>query len=255
MLVVAGALSACAHATTMQFADPQDAVGTQATRAELEASTVRIERMAASASTSKDDKQLALAALASIRERMRDGDFQVGDRIVVAVQGEPTLSDTFPIRAGRSVYLPNLPEISLQGVLRSELQDYLTKQLAKYVREPVVRTSSLVRLAVLGEVIHPGFYALSADIPLADAIMRAGGPTARADLSKTMVRRGSETVATVRESRQALGRGFTLDQLNVRAGDEIYVGERRQTSLTSVATVLTAFTGLALGIFAATRTF
>ena len=57
-----------------------------------------------------------------------------------------------------------MPDISLQGVLRSELQDYLTTQLGKYIKRPEVQTTSLVRVAVMGSVNKPGFYQLPADL-------------------------------------------------------------------------------------------
>ena len=84
-----------------------------------------------------------------------------------------------------------MPDISLQGVLRSELQDYLTTQLARYIKHPDVQTTSLVRVAVMGSVTKPGFYQLPADLALADAIMIAGGPTTTADVDRTQVKRGS----------------------------------------------------------------
>ena len=114
---------------------------------------------------------------ATIRARLRDGDFDVGDRILLAVRGDSTIGDTVTVRAGRMIRLANMPDISLQGVLRSELQDYLTTQLARYIKRPDVQTTSLVRVAVMGSVAKPGFYQLPADIALADAIMIAGGPT------------------------------------------------------------------------------
>src|SRR5439155_1611991 len=67
--------------------------------------------------------------------------------------------------------------VSLAGVRRADLESYLARELAKYLRNPVVHAHVLVRVAILGEVEHPGFYAVPADLVLGDALMRAGGPT------------------------------------------------------------------------------
>ena len=64
---------------------------------------------------------------------------QVGDQIEINVVGQPAFSDTFVVALGRILTLPGLPDIPLQGVLRSEAQEYLTKQLSRYIREPQVR--------------------------------------------------------------------------------------------------------------------
>jgi protein involved in polysaccharide export with SLBB domain len=162
----------------------------------------------------------------SARERLANGDFQAGDRIAMVVQGEPTLTDTVTVRANQIVHLTNMPDISLHGVLRSELQDFLKQQLGQYLRNPDVRAVSLVRVDVLGPVIRPGFYTAPADELVSDVVMQAGGLSPQADINKTVVRRGVVLVQPASRVQEALSRGETLDQLDVRAGDAIVVGER-----------------------------
>src|SRR6516162_5247567 len=62
----------------------------------------------------------------SIRARLRDGDFGVGDRIVVSYEG-PVLSklnDTLVVQDGRIVRMGEpMGDLSLSGVLRAELKD------------------------------------------------------------------------------------------------------------------------------------
>jgi polysaccharide export outer membrane protein len=210
------------------------------------------ERQAASAGTEELRQQKRVEA-AELRERLRDGDFQVGDRIVLSVRGDSALTDTFVVRAGRTLSLPNLSEISLAGVLRSELQTYLSKEIARYVREPVVQTSSLIRLAVLGEVARPGFYAVGSDVLVTDVIMLAGGPKAEADLRKVSVRRGTREVWAADRIHTAMSQGTTLDQLNLRAGDELVVGERKRRGFGSVLQVVTALSAVAVGIVSLSR--
>jgi protein involved in polysaccharide export with SLBB domain len=163
---------------------------------------------------------------ASARERLANGDFQAGDRIAMVVQGEPTLTDTVTVRANQIVHLTNMPDISLHGVLRSELQDFIKQQLGQYLRNPDVRAVSLVRVDVLGPVLKPGFYTAPADELVSDVVMQAGGLSPQADINKTVVRRGEVLVQPASRVQEALARGETLDQLDVRAGDAIVVGER-----------------------------
>jgi len=169
------------------------------------------------------------------------------------VRGDSALTDTFVVRAGRTLSLPNIAEISLAGVLRSELQSFLSKEIARYVREPVVHTSSLIRLAVLGEVTRPGFYAVGADVLVTDVIMLAGGPNADADLRRVSVRRGAREVWTSDRIHAAMTQGTTLDQLNLRAGDELVIGERKRRGFGSVLQVVTALSAVAVGIFSLSR--
>src|SRR5213596_640664 len=50
----------------------------------------------------KGDSQRA----AAIRARLADGDFQPGDRVLLRVDSEPALSDTFTVTPGRTLALP-----------------------------------------------------------------------------------------------------------------------------------------------------
>src|SRR2546422_365721 len=84
-------------------------------------------------------------------QRPPGGDFGVGDRILLAVEGDPTLSDPFSVGLGGQLTLPLIGSVPLEGVLRSELQDYLTRRLAQNLRDPEVRTRAFVRLSVQGD--------------------------------------------------------------------------------------------------------
>lgn len=200
------------------------------------------------------EQQLALAErenraqdAAAIRQRLRDGDFQVGDRIVVTVQGETFLTDTFTVRTGRVVTFPNLPDISLQGVLRRELNDHLKREIGKYVRDPSVKATSLIRIAVMGEVQRPGYYSVPSDFLASDAIMAAGGPTPLAELKKSTLRRGNSTILDRAGMQQAIASGATLDKLDVRPGDELVVGKKTVRNWQTIAYIV----GSALGVIGA----
>ena len=112
-----------------------------------------------------------------VKDRLEKGDLQPGDRIALRVVGEQTLTDTFTVTPERTVELPSLPAITVAGVLRSELEPHLTKQLGRYIRNPDLQAAALVRVSMAGAVGRPGFYNLPADVLATDAIMAAGGPS------------------------------------------------------------------------------
>ena len=226
----------------------------QASRQELEASLASIDTILASPGYSSRIREAKQRESALIRERLTEGDLQVGDQLAITVQNEPTYSGTFVVGAGRTLALPGLPGIPLRGVLRSEAEEYITRQLAKYVREPSVRVVPSIRLAVLGSVGKQGFYQVPADLLISDAIMAAGGPVGAANPNLSKVMRQSTEILTSVDVTDAIVRGATLDQLNLRAGDQIMVDEKlqkrgRTLGLLGVMGLITSITYLLIQIF------
>jgi len=149
--------------------------------------------------------------------------FQVGDRILLSVEGDSVLSDTFTVVQGPALRLPEIGDISLANVPRSGLESFLKSELGRYINEPVVTARALIRISVMGQVARPGFYAVPVDLVMPDALMVAGGATPDARLEKLQIIRGNSTVWGAAALQTAIARGATLDQLGVRAGDRIEV--------------------------------
>ena len=180
-----------------------------------------------------------------IRKRLAVGDFQAGHRILLFVTGDSALSDTFTVRGDQKLQLPNLPEISLAGVLDSELQGYLQTQLAQYIRNPTVRAQALVRVSVSGAVANPGFYPIRTDTPVSDVIMNAGGPSQTADVNKTELRRGSAVVVKRAGIQSAIRSELTMSDIGARPGDELFVPEKPTGSRwTKIAAATASITGI-----------
>lgn len=209
-----------------------------ATRADLTGLADRLSRGSA------EDRAKASA----LRVRLRDGDFRPGDRIALAIEGNVATIDTVPVTAGSKINLKDIGDIPLAGVLRSELQGHLTKEISKYIRDANVRTTPLIRLSVLGPVGKPGFYFMPPDIPLSDAIMRAGGPGSTSNLNKSVIRRDTEQLYDARNTRSAMNEGLTLDQLSLRDGDSIEVGEKSQRGWQQFASIVGVVTSLLFAI-------
>lgn len=193
-----------------------EAMQPMATRADL---TALADRLARGSTSDRNRANL-------MRARLRDGDFRSGDKIRLVIDGNVTQDDTISVIAGSKLMLKDIGEIPLTGVLRSELQDHMTKHINRFIKDVRVRATPLVRLSVLGPVGKPGFHYMPSDIPLGDAVMRAGGPGGSADLNKSVIRRNTEELYDSRNTRTAMNEGLTLDQLSLRDGDSIEVGEK-----------------------------
>jgi protein involved in polysaccharide export with SLBB domain len=198
-----------------------------ATRAELE-EAAKLEEQAATTAPDAKTREKLLADVNAIRQRLKNGDFIPGDRILLQVYGDTVLTDTFTVRADRRLRLPNLPDISLEGVLASELRSHLTQRLSVYLKDARVDATGLVRLAVTGSVGKPGFMTVPVDKALTDVIMDAGGPASSAALDHVIVKRGGHTVVDAKGMQTALRLGKTVGDLSVRDGDELFIPDRSQ---------------------------
>ena len=227
----------------------QDSRRAQATRAELEASLKELDQYIGSSGYSGRLRDAKRREADLIHARLSEGDLQVGDSLDLTVVGEKEYTGKYSIGAGRVLALPGIPDIPLQGVLRSEAQDYLSKELAKYVRNPQVRVRTMIRLSVFGSVGKPGFYQVPADVLATDAIMVAGGPKEDADPTKAFVRRAGVEIWPREAFQDAIRRGLTLDQLNLRAGDEVVLDPRRRSGGPNLFTILGGLTGLMGSIY------
>lgn len=207
----------------------------QATRQELQDLLARYEQSAQSGAYSAQTRARARYEAALIKQRLEHGDFQVGDRISLIVENEPTLSDTLVVGADTAVVLRSGEKVGLNRVLRSEVQERLTAAVAKLVKEPVVHAETFLRIGILGAVGAQGFYLVRSDAVVTDVLMNAGGPSPTADLTRIRVERDRQKIWDGEALQEAMTEGRTVDQLSLRAGDMIYVPS--QKGKTNVATI------------------
>ena len=196
----------------------QSHAGLLTTREELTAEVQKAQR--------REPGSVNASTAVAIRLRLAEGDFEPGDRIVLRTYADAAHTDTLVVRAGRTVDIPGAATISLAGVLRSEVKARISAEVLQYVKADKIDVIPLTRVAVLGEVARPGYFALPSDVPLSEAIMAAGGPTANADVERSTVRSGDGTVRSSSDTKLALSQGLTLDQFGLTAGDEIVIARR-----------------------------
>lgn len=192
-------------------------------------------------------------AVSGVPAQTRAQAFQAGDRILLHVEGDSALTDTFTVVAGPALRLPAIGEISLAGVPRAELEAHLTRELGHYIKDPVVQARALIRVSVLGEVTRPGFYAVPIDLVLADALMLAGGATQDARVDRLSILRGNSSLWSGNQLQTQIARGATLDELGVRAGDRIQVpGQRDPESKWRIVGIIVGTVATAVGVIALT---
>jgi protein involved in polysaccharide export with SLBB domain len=209
-------------------AEAQSSIGEmrrQATRVELERAAKTLE----TAAMNQDEKTRAklLADAQTIKTRLENGDFLPGDRILLLVQADSALSDTFSVRGDRELPLPGIPPISLRGVLDSELEAHLTKELSKYLKEVSLEATPLVRISLLG-FPQSTFYTVPVDQAITDVIHGAGGwgSATQVVTSKTVVRRNGVIFMDAKATADAVRLNKTLGDMGLRDGDELYLPDK-----------------------------
>lgn len=241
----------CAPPAAAQVPDVAAMGAAVMSRADLERLLELYEVTALSPAYSDGVRQAARLNAARVRQRLEEGDFRVGDRVQLTVEGEE-MPDEITVEVGPRITLPIFGSISLAGVLRSEIQDHLTRELGRTIKDPVVQARGLMRLSIRGSVLSPGFFVLPTDMLVTDALMAAGGPAADADLAKLRVERGAEVIAEGPEMQDAIIQGRTLDQLSLRAGDQIVVPPQRQSLFAQIGRIAALVAG---AVFLGVRTF
>lgn len=216
---------------------------TPAPPARVEASRAELEAIAA-----RPPKGMSSADLKVVQQRLTTGDFNVGSRVLIEVQGDTIYTDTFTVRTGRMLLLPSLPPLSLEGVLRSESDSVIGGYLAKYIRFPQVTVTPLLRIGILGGVTRPGYYDVPAQTLLSDVVMNAGGLSQVGDMRRTKINRGNEEVVDSKAVSLAITNGATLDLMNLQSGDNINVGVQNPQATLNKVQIITALLAIPLMI-------
>lgn len=210
----------------------------QVTRAELEASLRDIEQVLNSSGYSETLKAQKRAEAEVIQRRLTEGDIRPGDVIVLAVHQFPELSGSMTVTADRTIIPPGAGEIPVGNLLRSEVEEYLRQQMRRFVRDPLVRAEAQIRISIFGGVGKQGFFVVPASSPLTDVIMSAaGGPSGNQQIEKSEIKRGDRVIIDRARFAEAIRNAESLDQLNLQAGDEIRVGQRRSGRLPILAAI------------------
>jgi polysaccharide export outer membrane protein len=150
-----------------------------------------------------------------------------GDLLRVTIWREPDLSGEFQVDEQGRVTLPLLGVRPVANVPMQALRDSLMREYLQQLRNPSITITPLRRINILGEVQHPGLYPVDPTVTLAGAVALAGGANAEGDLTHvSLLRAGSAPL-------RGLSVAASLDQLDVRSGDQIVVARRSWASRNS----------------------
>ncbi|MFL9877372.1 SLBB domain-containing protein [Herbaspirillum rhizosphaerae] len=168
-----------------------------------------------------------------------------GDVLRVTVFGQPDLSAEVGVNDKGILTLPLIGGVDVTGLTTSEISARVADALRKgqYLRNPEVSVE-VVQLrsqmvSVLGEVSRPGRYPIPGHLSVLELLATAGGLTAQADQTVTLLRRKadnsstSETSGTESDVRIPILLGETkatersaLD-VELNSGDVVYVNKKK----------------------------
>ncbi len=217
-------------------------------RAEIAARATELENAVASGSLKGDRLKEANAELANLRNRLQEGDFRIGDQLIVTVTRDQVQVDTATVRDGKLVAFAALPDISVNGLLRSEIQSKMQEHVNRFLVDHTVRVNFVTRLQIMGPIGRPGFYSISPDRPVSEVIMLAGGPTATSNLEEISIRRNGRLIVKPKMWREAVKTGTTVAQLGLQPGDVIEIGERKKRDLFAIVRIIAFASTAAFGI-------
>ena len=131
---------------------------------------------AASTQSESSTKQPAAPA-----KNSENDDYLIGtsDVLEINVWQEKELTESVPVRSDGKISMPLIGEVQASGQTPTQLKKEITAKLHAYLTAPdvtvVVLQMNSRKFNILGRVVKPGSYSLSATTTVLDAIAEAGG--------------------------------------------------------------------------------
>lgn len=155
---------------------------------------------------------------------------QTGDQLDIKFIYNPDLNETVTVRPDGKISLRLVDEIQAAGQTPAQLKDSLTEKYAKELRNPeitvMVKTFSLQRVYVGGEVNRQGFVDLAPGMSPLQAVIQAGGLTSLANARSVLLIRkgpGNEPVQVRVDLKSALNGSGTQSGIQLQPQDVVYV--------------------------------
>jgi polysaccharide export outer membrane protein len=175
-----------------------------------------------------------------------------GDNIRIDIYDLPQFSGAYQIPPGGDVQIPIIGRVSLQGLTLEEAAQAITRAYRQIIKRPLVTISLQgarpLNIWLSGEISRPGSYLLplangggtqpSVQFPtLPQALEKAGGIRASADIRRVIVRRrlkANQEVTITYNLWDYLQTGQTPQDLTLRDGDQIWVPPQEEINLAEI---------------------
>ncbi len=136
---------------------------------------------AQSASADKPANASAPAAAPDSGAKAHDDTFVIGndDVLTINVWKEPDISRSIPVRSDGKISLPLVGEVQAAGRTPLKLEQEIASKLQNFISQPevtvIVQQINSQKFNILGQVAHPGTFAITNSLTVLDAIALAGG--------------------------------------------------------------------------------
>lgn len=149
--------------------------------------------LAQSATKDKPENNSSQPASSTAPAAAVDADYKIGAQDVVRIDvwKEPDISRTIPVRPDGKISLPLIGDIEVAGKTTGELHDIVVTRLKPYVPDPdvtvIVEQINSQKYFVIGQVVHPGSFVLTAPTTVIEALAAAGGFVDWAQTNKVVI--------------------------------------------------------------------
>lgn len=153
-----------------------------------------------------------------------------GDNLNIVVWRNPELSMSVPVRPDGKISAPLIDDLNAMGKDSTSLARDIEKELAKFIRDPVVTVivTGFVgpyseQIRVIGEAAKPQILAYKQKMTLLDVMIAVGGITDFADGNRaTILRTGDNAQYSVR-LKDLVKRGDVSANVEMKPGDVLII--------------------------------
>ena len=151
-----------------------------------------------------------------------------GDEVIIDIWGASENTIRQQISPDGTINIGELGHLYLSGMTVEKAQDFLTKELRKIYSDTnnqirvTLGNTRTIQINVMGEVVQPGTYALSAFSTVFHALYRAGGVNDIGSLRKVQLVRNGKKMATI-DVYDFIMHGRTQDDIRLEEGDVVIV--------------------------------
>lgn len=152
---------------------------------------------------------------------------RAGDELVVTLWGSVDADLRLQVDRSGRISIPRVGPVMVSGVRYADLPDVISKRVGQVFKNFQLSVSlgqlRGLRVYVTGFVVKPGAQVVSSLSTLAQALMRAGGPSPAGSFRQVQLRRGNAVITTF-DLYDLLIKGDRNADLRLEADDVIHVG-------------------------------